>query len=1135
MAQNIQLKRSALPGKVPDTGSLNLGELAVNTYDGKVFIKRSGSVESIQELITTNATNTGSITLTKTGSFGELVVTQDANIQRDLYVTNDIIGNGDLDILGNITGSNLLIKGTLTAQSYIVSSSVVNMTTQFASGSTIFGNTLDDTHRFTGSVQISGSFTSSLQQGYTWVGDGNNVSVLVPTSSFGGVLPAGVVSGSTQLTSSYDVRYALSGTIGSQFYKKVETFTAIAGQVTFTTAALMSAGNVDVFVNGVKLLPNEFTITSTNTLDLLNPSLVGESVDIEMFSAFGGTIGYFELTGIPNGLISGSQQLTSSYDTRYALSGSGVSVAAGTVSGSSQLTSSYDTRYVLSGSITQTTWDNIASKPGGIVSGSSQLTSSYDTRYAASASYLTSLNGAISGSSQLTSSYDTRYALSGSGGSIPAGTISGSSQLTSSYDTRYALSGSAGSTEFYKTTQLFTASAGQTSFTIAGNATAGNVDVFINGTKLVQTDFTIPDIHTITLVTGSITGQIVDIQTFNTYAVTTTAQGGGKLHTQSTAASTWTFAHNLGAQYPNVTVYNSSNQIIVPSSITANTVDLMTLEFGTAVAGYAVVGIGGIIDAEGKTAKQQFTSSLEWRFEHKLGDRFIAIQTFNNSYEMIVPQNITLTDVTSSTITFPTPVAGWAVGTIGGGLPAISSSNAGNYLRVSETAPYTASWIPAVDITVTNAITASHLNPISQSLVPAFSGTYDLGSIAKPWRHIYVGTGSIYLVDDKATVTKTLTANTIVTTTDIASGSINLATSLPAGIVSHSAQVVNILSSVNSFTASNNITSLNSFTSSAARTNVANTFTANQTITGSLYITQDLVIGGSAAIQTISSSRLDIGDNIIQLNVNNPSLRFGGIEVFDSGSAGGSGSILYDSVQDEWIFVHRGNGVNVTSSHFVMGPETYDNVGNESYLTNNRIPKGTGKEHLNDSNISDTGTLISLGSNTQITGSLIIGAASNLYPVNVYTSSANANNVIAEFWNGDYTAGTKNFIRVRNAVSLGSTMSSYFGQGQDGNTYITSNDFARGGDIVIGGTTGDVTFAGNVIPKTNNSKDLGSATYGWRNIYTNDLHLSNEGKPEGNDVDGTTGNWTIQEGAEHLYIINNKTGKKFKFSLEEIQ
>jgi hypothetical protein len=46
------------------------------------------------------------------------------------------------------------------------------------------------------------------------------------------------------------------------------------------------------------------------------------------------------------------------------------------------------------------------------------------------------------------------------------------------------------------------------------------------------------------------------------------------------------------------------------------------------------------------------------------------------------------------------------------------------------------------------------------------------------------------------------------------------------------------------------------------------------------------------------------------------------------------------------------------------------------------------------------------------------------------------------------------------------------------------------------------------------------------------LHLSNETKTEGNAVDGTTGNWTIQEGAEDLYIINNKSGKKYKFSLE---
>ena len=192
--------------------------------------------------------------------------------------------------------------------------------------------------------------------------------------------------------------------------------------------------------------------------------------------------------------------------------------------------------------------------------------------------------------------------------------------------------------------------------------------------------------------------------------------------------------------------------------------------------------------------------------------------------------------------------------------------------------------------------------------------------------------------------------------------------------------------SLNSYTASNDTTnttqntrlsrleestaSLNSLTSSYARTNSTNTFSGNQTITGSLFITQDLIVGGSSSIQNISASRLDIGDNIIQLNVNNPVLRFGGIAVFDSGSAGGSGSFLYDSVQDEFIFVHRGNGTNVTSSHFVLGPETYDNLGNETYLTNNRLPKGTGKEHLVDSQISDDGTTVSIGGALTVTGNI---------------------------------------------------------------------------------------------------------------------------------------------------------------------
>jgi len=105
MAQNILQRRSAIQGKVPDTSSLQVGEIAINTYDGKAFIHKSGSTESIESFVITNSTTTGSIIITGTGSFGEASITYDANIGQDLYVTRDIVGNGDIDIAGAVSAS----------------------------------------------------------------------------------------------------------------------------------------------------------------------------------------------------------------------------------------------------------------------------------------------------------------------------------------------------------------------------------------------------------------------------------------------------------------------------------------------------------------------------------------------------------------------------------------------------------------------------------------------------------------------------------------------------------------------------------------------------------------------------------------------------------------------------------------------------------------------------------------------------------------------------------------------------------------------------------------------------------------------------------------------------------------------
>ena len=83
-------------------------------------------------------------------------------------------------------------------------------------------------------------------------------------------------------------------------------------------------------------------------------------------------------------------------------------------------------------------------------------------------------------------------------------------------------------------------------------------------------------------------------------------------------------------------------------------------------------------------------------------------------------------------------------------------------------------------------------------------------------------------------------------------------------------------------------------------------------------------------------------------------------------------------------------------------------------------------------------------------------------------------------------------------------------------------------------TSGAVTASGNIVPGANDTYDLGASGNVWRNIYTGDLHLNNEHKKEGNIVDGSKGSWTLQEGAEDIYLINNKSNEKFRLKLQKI-
>ena len=77
-----------------------------------------------------------------------------------------------------------------------------------------------------------------------------------------------------------------------------------------------------------------------------------------------------------------------------------------------------------------------------------------------------------------------------------------------------------------------------------------------------------------------------------------------------------------------------------------------------------------------------------------------------------------------------------------------------------------------------------------------------------------------------------------------------------------------------------------------------------------------------------------------------------------------------------------------------------------------------------------------------------------------------------------------------------------------------------------------ITKDGHVIPGADNAYDLGSSTNRFKDLYIGDAHFSN--RDSANEVDGTWGDWTLQEGENDIFMINNRSGKKFKINLTEV-
>ena len=180
--------------------------------------------------------------------------------------------------------------------------------------------------------------------------------------------------------------------------------------------------------------------------------------------------------------------------------------------------------------------------------------------------------------------------------------------------------------------------------------------------------------------------------------------------------------------------------------------------------------------------------------------------------------------------------------------------------------------------------------------------------------------------------------------------------------------------------------------------------------------------------------------------------------------------------------------------------------------------------------ITVTGVVTSTSISQNITGNLSVTGNIGIGGTLTYEDVTNVDSI------GIITA--RSGIQIGAGGTIGSSgggIVTYFGDGSQ-LTGVDATSLKDGsGNVIVQASASavSVTAGKHLNPATTNTTDLGTSSLRWRNLYTQDLQLSNE-SIGGNNVDGTWGNWTLQEGENDIFMINNRNGKKYKINLTEV-
>jgi hypothetical protein len=383
----------------------------------------------------------------------------------------------------------------------------------------------------------------------------------------------------------------------------------------------------------------------------------------------------------------------------------------------------------------------------------------------------------------------------------------------------------------------------------------------------------------------------------------------------------------------------------------------------------------------------------------------------------------------------------------------------------------------------------------------------------------------------EALSTSTGSTSTRLTNLESTSASVNISVS---NLNSTTASLNTSVSNLNSFTSSqltqnvalatisgslitsaSNLTqrvgAIESVSGTFARTNSNNTFSGLQTF-------NNINVDGTASfafIQSTTGSSTSIGEAFIVLNTSTPSANFAGIKVVDSGSSFTTASLVYDGLNNNWVFEKANVGSSDTSIA-IFGPVSNGGLGTELGLTQNKLPKAVSSHghHIADSQISDDGTTVSIGGALTVTGDItgpikatngVVSGSSQvigiLTSLNSYTASNDTTNTTQNSRLDQLSTASGSAISRLTALEVAEANLETFSA-----SALTRLSTLEGKDITIA-LTGDVTGTGTIT-------DLGNVSFATT-IAANSVALGTD----------TTGNYVASLVAGTNITLSNNSGE----------